>query len=294
MWMVRCFSGETYSNGGRRKLITCKIHPLDAIRLTLNCEAGALSLEVNGVDQGVVFSNIPRDVHPAVCFYGVTKSVRLVELKRTYGDSDGDTSDSDDEGDTDRTKQQQAVETKQTTPNETPTEPDSRTTGAIEGKRPDARRRSVPGDGTMSNDVRAATAVDDPKPPNHLQTRKSQRKAVRLEEEAVASAIHASMAVSPSAGLLASLADLAQWYVPQNEDDSEVEQQGAAEKGADGARMERDRPSRMTTRQEFASSSYPGKCMSFSNVILTHFPATPCVGCKMNSTISEKTSPRLM
>ncbi|CAM9421469.1 unnamed protein product, partial [Sphacelaria rigidula] len=82
MWMVRCYSGETYSNGGRRNIMTCKIHPLDSIRLTLNCEAGTLSLEVNGVDQGVVFSNVPRDVHPAVCFYGVTKSVRLVELKR--------------------------------------------------------------------------------------------------------------------------------------------------------------------------------------------------------------------
>ncbi|CAN0048526.1 unnamed protein product, partial [Ectocarpus sp. 8 AP-2014] len=103
MWMVRCYSGETYSNGGRRNRVTRKIHPLDSVRLTLNCECGTLSLEVNGVDQGVVFSNVPPEVHPAVCFYGVAKSVRLVELKRIFGEGDDDVSDSDDESDAEAT-----------------------------------------------------------------------------------------------------------------------------------------------------------------------------------------------
>lgn len=169
--------------------------------MTLNCEGGTLSLEVNGVDQGVVFSNIPRDVHPAVCFYGITKSVRLVELKRVYGDSDSDVSESGDETDDDTSED------------------------AHEGSIPhddgsDAKHLSL---ARQENATSVASNLDgecdaDEKV-NSLRRRKAARRA---EEERINAAILAATAESPSAGLLASLANFAQWYVPRTESELEV------------------------------------------------------------------------
>lgn len=195
--MVRCYSGETYSNGGRRNHVTCKIHPQDAVRMTLHCEAGTLSLEVNGVDQGVVFSNIPRDVHPAVCFYGITKSVRLVELKRVYGDSDSDVSESEDESDDDDTSEDvhEGIVTRDDVP---------------DAKQPNMpRQESATPEASNWNDEKV----------NSSRRRKAARRA---EEERINAAILAATAESPSAGLLASLANFAQWYVPRTEGTVEV------------------------------------------------------------------------
>lgn len=213
--MVRCYSGETYSNGGRRNRVTRKIHPLDSVRLTLDCACGTLSLEVNGVDQGVVFSNVPPEVHPAVCFYGVAKSVRLVELKRIFGDCDDDVSDSDDESDA------------EATPVQTPPV-------AQHEHEPSAETLADTGDGDASASPpeagrakkEACVAADGVSPGSP--DKASRQRAARCEAEEVESTIRAATAAAPSAGLLASLANFAQWYVPH---DQEGDPLGLAEHG---------------------------------------------------------------
>ena len=217
--MVRCYSGETYSNGGRRNRITRKIHPLDSVRLTLNCEAGTLSLDVNGMDQGVIFSNVPPDVHPAVCFYGVAKSVRLVELKRIYGDSDGDASDSESDSDAESAAAQ-SEETDQTGP---PLEgmlpPTTTASGGEDAVEPDV---GVPGGPSQASPSRSGSCVDLSKQSLEPPDKASKRRAGRREEEAIASTIRAAAADTPSSGLLASLANFAQWYVPRGQEGDQI------------------------------------------------------------------------
>lgn len=226
--MVRCYSGETYSNGGRRNRVTRKIHPLDSVRLTLNCEAGTLSLDVNGVDQGVIFSNVPPDVHPAVCFYGVAKSVRLVELKRIYGDSDSDASDSESDSDAESAAAQ-SEGTDQTGPHLESVLPPA--TVASGGEDPAAPREVGASAGPSQASPSSSGACIDPskgslEPPDKA----SKRKAGRREEEAIASTIRAAAADTPSSGLLASLANFAQWYVPRGQ---EGDQNGATGQRSD-------------------------------------------------------------
>lgn len=213
--MVRCYSGETYSNGGRRNRITRKIHPLDSVRLTLNCDAGTLSLDVNGVDQGVIFSNVPPDVHPAVCFYGIAKSVRLVELKRIYGDSDSDVSDSDGESDAESEP--------------APAEGAGETVSPLQRALRPTTAMALTGDVAESSEVDASSGPNkgsrarsgsctDTEVSRGLPKKASTRRAARREEEAVASTIRAAATDAPSAGLLAGLANFAQWYVPRVQD----------------------------------------------------------------------------
>lgn len=217
--MVRCYSGETYSNGGRRNRITRKIHPLDSVHLTLNCEAGTLSLDVNGIDQGVIFSNVPPDVHPAVCFYGVAKSVRLVGLKRIYGDADIDASDSEAESDAESTAAQTEGTGQTVPPLDGVLSP---TTIASGGKVP-AQPSEV--DASASPDQascsRSGSCIDPCRGSQEPPDTSSKRRARRREEETIASAIRAAAADTPSSGLLASLANLAQWYVPRGQEGDE-------------------------------------------------------------------------
>lgn len=254
MWMVRCYSGETYSNGGRRNHVTCKIHPQDAVRMTLHCEAGTLSLEVNGVDQGVVFSNIPRDVHPAVCFYGITKSVRLVELKRVYGDSDSDVSESDDENDD---------ESDDDTSDDEGSMPQG---GVSNAKQPNmARRESAT---PVASNLDGECGVNEKV--NSSRRRKAERRA---EEERINAVILATTAESPSAGLLASLANFAQWYVPRTESTMEV----IAGHGAMGQRAgfeARGDTGMVTLQSIFALSLFDLPCnvaLTSSHVIIIFF-----------------------
>lgn len=232
MWMVRCYSGETYSNGGRRNRMTRKIHPLESVRLTLNCDAGTLSLDVNGVDQGVVFSNVPPDVHPAVCFYGIAKSVRLVELKRIYGDSDSDAdaSDSEDEIDTEIAPTQDIPSSQRVHQASTPTSSGDIVAEACEVTTPTGLAQAPP--------ERAEGSIDTdnllPKSPNKA----SRRRAARREEAAVASTLRTATANGPSSGLLASLANLAQWYVPRGDQHGSMDHRPCLGE-EDGSRMTR-------------------------------------------------------
>jgi hypothetical protein len=85
---VRCYSGETYCCGRRQQLTVPPLHGGDVARFTLDCTAATLSLAINGADQGVLFSDVPAKVHPAVLFYGSHKSVRLLHLKRLDAPTD--------------------------------------------------------------------------------------------------------------------------------------------------------------------------------------------------------------
>lgn len=225
MWMVRCYSGETYSNGGRRNRITRKIHPLDSVRLTLNCEAGTLSLDVNGIDQGVIFSNVPPDVHPAVCFYGVAKSVRLVELKRIYGDSDSDASDSEGESDAESTAAQSEGTGQTGLPLEGVLAPTTMASGEDPAKPSEVGASASPSQASPSRSGEGA-CIDPVKESQEPPGGSSKRRVGRREDEAIASTIHAAAADTPSSGLLASLANFAQWYVPRGQ---EGEQNGATD-----------------------------------------------------------------
>lgn len=256
MWMVRCYSGETYSNGGRRNRITRKIHPLDSVRLTLSCEAGTLSLDVNGIDQGVIFSNVPPDVHPAVCFYGVAKSVRLVELKRIYGDSDSDASDSEGESDAE-SMVAPPEETGQAAP---PLDGMlSSTTMASAGEDPaEPSEVGASAGPNQASPLRSGACIDPGEGSQDAQDKSSKWRAGRREEAAVASTIRAAAAETPSSGLLASLANFAQWYVPRGQDG---DPNGATDQRSDLDEMDGNRMTRTVDSGSLAQRArglFPG------------------------------------
>ena len=68
MWLVKCWSGSSsfaFSDGYRRVEIVAS----DVCRFVFDASAGTLQLTVNGVDHGVIFSDIPPCVSPLVVFY---------------------------------------------------------------------------------------------------------------------------------------------------------------------------------------------------------------------------------
>lgn len=255
--MVRCYSGETYSNGGRRNHMTCKIHPLDSVRLTLNCDAGTLSLDVNGVDQGVVFSNVPPDVHPAVCFYGIAKSVRLVELKRIYGDSDSDSSDSEDESEAEGMPMPPVDEEHEAVPMLQHIENKLAMVAAVD-QDTSSKQVDESGDSVERAGGRSDGYVDAEQMPLETHSRTRRRRAARREEEALGSRIRAATAESPSTGLLASLANFAQWYVPRDQDNEEDRLSAPGQRvGGEGDRMART-PSTDESLVNPVSRLFPG------------------------------------
>lgn len=83
MWTIRCYSGETFH--------TCKltgrnvfpnIHEGDVCRFTFEVEKMTVSLCVNEVDRGVIFSNVPPGISPLAYFYsGKNKKIKLLSMK---------------------------------------------------------------------------------------------------------------------------------------------------------------------------------------------------------------------
>ena len=68
MWLVKCWSGSSsfaFSDGYRRVEIVSN----DVCRFVFDASAGTLQLIVNGVDHGVIYSDIPPCVSPLVVFY---------------------------------------------------------------------------------------------------------------------------------------------------------------------------------------------------------------------------------
>lgn len=85
LWLVRCYNGELYHGGTTDRRTVSQIHPNDICKFTYNADALTLSLCVNDVDQGVIFDRIPRNVSPAVSFYGADRAVRLLSMRRKGG-----------------------------------------------------------------------------------------------------------------------------------------------------------------------------------------------------------------
>ncbi|CAM9104396.1 unnamed protein product [Discosporangium mesarthrocarpum] len=193
MWMVRCFSGETYCMGTCQSTTTCKIHPGDCVRFTLDCDAGTLALEVNGVDQGVVFNNVPAHVHPAVNFYGSDRSVRLVYLKQINHEVDRKV-DSDARESTPILEKEQGGEQEETQEQKQEKEKGK-------GKEDEARNEGLKAQGASCGMGRE-------------QSKLSNLKLRHVEEEALLEAVRTTSLASPSAALLSSLALLAQQYIP--------------------------------------------------------------------------------
>lgn len=199
------------------------------------------------MDQGVVFSNVPSDVHPAVCFYGLTKTVRLVELKRIDGESDSEVSDSDDESDVCGTTQH-AEQVHEPLPLKNPAGHHFYTPGAWERGHAGKNQAVTRVGPASTSGIPTMTGVEGRKQLKCLQTRRVRRTAARREND-MAAAIQASVASSQSAGLLASLANFAQWHVPRNQGEPSREEQDTTEKQADGARAEEDQASWIASRQ---------------------------------------------
>lgn len=255
--------------------MTCKIHPLDSVRLTLNCDAGTLALEVNGADQGVVFANIPPDVHPAVCFYGITKSVRLVELKRICGDSDSDASDSEDESDAE-VSPAPAGAAVETVPLSQHVAGQATTSTASGPEIPDLNDTDIFSDTAEDADGRKGSRVDGVGNVQHRSRveASTSRRGARREEEAVAFTIRAAIVDSPSAGLLASLANFAQWYVPRGQEDGGGDQHVASAQRADIEEVERERMVRTQDPYERLIHTVGRMCPGKQCILSFYRPAT--------------------
>ena len=292
--------------------MTRKIHPLDSVRLTLNCEAGTLSLDVNGVDQGIVFSNVPPEVHPAVCFYGSAKSVRLVELKRIYSETDGDTSDSDEESDDEEGTTCNGDEKKEESPLSQRPWQQQEQQQEQQQQQPEEQLQTLPAAqfGSNNSDQIGASVSPAAEPRGIAGARSdagslargshgslSRRKSARREQEAVSSFIRAASASSPSRGLLASLANLAQWYVPRGQEDAERVEHGATDQRSDVEEGEGDRVNRLSEAVDDSARAVsrlmPGKC-AVSNRRGSYIPLCCTAARKPLVRGSLQTKPSLM
>jgi hypothetical protein len=81
-WMYRSYNGCLYDRGCEDRRGKQRIHPGDTVACVYDADCGVLSFAVNGVDQGVCFSDISGEVFPAVAFYGNSREVELLSLQR--------------------------------------------------------------------------------------------------------------------------------------------------------------------------------------------------------------------
>ena len=86
-WAYRCYNGHTYARGvedrrsGQQRV---RVHPGDVLSFEFDGAAGTVTLEVNGNDLGVVFSDLwgAEAYYPAAYFYGGTREVELISCTR--------------------------------------------------------------------------------------------------------------------------------------------------------------------------------------------------------------------
>jgi len=81
LWMYRSYNGQIYQRGvsGSR---FAKVHPGDVVRFELDMDVGNCRAFVNGVDQGVVYTDLlGLEVFPAVCFYSSGRTISLVKVE---------------------------------------------------------------------------------------------------------------------------------------------------------------------------------------------------------------------
>jgi hypothetical protein len=85
MWVVRCVDGELFHGGRSKNDAITAIHVDDVCRFSYDSDALTLSISVNGVDQGVIFEQVPNCVAPFALFYGNDHVVNIVSV--SYRDS---------------------------------------------------------------------------------------------------------------------------------------------------------------------------------------------------------------
>ncbi|CAM9393614.1 unnamed protein product, partial [Discosporangium mesarthrocarpum] len=92
LWMRRSYNGQLYDRGrpvsaaasnglqqGRSTL--SPVHQGDIVRIELDLTEGTLSYSLNGVDEGVAFTNMSGEIYPCVCTYRTGVQVRLLKVE---------------------------------------------------------------------------------------------------------------------------------------------------------------------------------------------------------------------
>eukprot|EP00941_MAST-03F_sp_MAST-3F-sp1_P004852 g4852.t1 len=85
LWMYRAYNGQLYCRGVAHGKKCRRIYKDDVIRIALDMDIGTMQYWINGEDQGIAFTNMNEfgEVFPAVCFYGSSRSVRLIKVEGT-------------------------------------------------------------------------------------------------------------------------------------------------------------------------------------------------------------------
>ncbi len=86
LWMYRTYNGTLYARGVKSSTLIKPLNKEHTIKCTLNCEEHTLSMEINGVDKGVVFRDLPYTfIYPAICFYGDGRTAMIKNVNTTNG-----------------------------------------------------------------------------------------------------------------------------------------------------------------------------------------------------------------
>eukprot|EP00501_MAST-03F_sp_TOSAG23-6_P001428 GSMAST32.ASY1.ANO1.1484.1 assembled CDS len=83
LWMYRAYNGQLYCRGVAHGRKCKRIYKDDIIKIQLDMEAGTMRYFVNDEDQGIAFTNMSDfgEVFPAVCFYGSSRSVKILKVE---------------------------------------------------------------------------------------------------------------------------------------------------------------------------------------------------------------------
>jgi hypothetical protein len=82
MWVVRAYNGVLYGRGKVAGKTAPKLHETNRIRLMWNATSGDVTLSVNGVTDGVIFTGLTEaELFPVVCNYGSVGEATLVSVE---------------------------------------------------------------------------------------------------------------------------------------------------------------------------------------------------------------------
>lgn len=82
-YIVRAYNGQCYARGSSTGRTVSKIHKGQTVIITVDIDAKTISYNINGSDQGVVFSDIVgEEFFPLVAFYGSGRSATIKRYER--------------------------------------------------------------------------------------------------------------------------------------------------------------------------------------------------------------------
>ncbi len=85
LWVMRAYNGQVYGRG-KAKSSGPKLHQGNRIRFQWNASSGDVTMAVDGVLDGCVFSGITEaEIFPAVASYGATGTVTIVAIEPGSG-----------------------------------------------------------------------------------------------------------------------------------------------------------------------------------------------------------------